>query len=118
MSLVALRGLAVIIDRSGRSAEAEPLFIEAVAGARLHLPPGHWYTGVFLSQYGRCLTNLGRFEEAEGALLEAWGIIEPVLDPEHSQRVEAVQNLVMLYQRWDRPLDSQAWEERLNPDPS
>ena len=56
--------LAVIIDRQGRSAEAEPLFAEAVAAARRHLPPGHWYTGVFLSQYGRCLTNLGRYSLA------------------------------------------------------
>jgi len=116
LSLVALRGLAVIIDRQGRSDEAEPLFVEAIAGARQYLPPGHWYTGVFLSQYGRCLANLGRFEEAEEALLEAYQIIEPVLDPEHSQRVEAVQNLVALYQLWDRPAEVRLWRERLGPD--
>jgi len=114
LSLVALRGLAVIIDSRGHSAEAEPLFVEAIVGARQHLPPGHWYTGVFLSQYGRCLTNLGRFEDAEDALLEAYAIIEPVLEPEHSQRKEAVQNLVTLYHRWDRPLDGRLWQERLS----
>ena len=115
LSLVALRGLAVIIDRQGRSAEAELLFIEAVAGARQHLPSGHWYTGVFLSQYGRCLTNLGRFSDAEKALLEAHEIIDPVLAPEHSQREEAVQNLVTLYERWGRSQDGQVWRERLAP---
>ena len=68
---------------------------------------------MFLSQYGRCLTNLGRFDEAEDALLEAWEIIEPVLDAQHSQRIEAVENLTMLYQRWERPIDQKVWEERL-----
>ena len=95
-----------------------PLFVEAVAGARSNLPSGHWFTGVFLSQYGRCLTNLGRFEEAETALLEAYEIIEPALKPGHSQRTEAVQNLVTLYETWGRPDDSQLWERRLSTDPS
>ncbi len=62
-TLVSTRNLASLFENQDRYGEAEPLLSFAVAAAKRSLPEGHWHTGVFLTDYGRCLTALQRYEE-------------------------------------------------------
>ena len=68
-------GLADVYALQGRFAEAEQPLREAVEARRAGLPEGHRYTGEVLSSLGRCLTELGRYDEARLLLNEAIAIL-------------------------------------------
>lgn len=63
--------------------------------------------------WGTALSDLGRHEEAETALLGAYEIQEPALGAEHQQTQSTVTALVELYERWGRTDDLATWRGRL-----
>ena len=81
----------------GRLGQSEALGAEAVEGARQSLPDGHWRIGGFLAGYGETLLKLGRFAEAEAALLEAHEFLEAAHGPNNERTVKVIQFLVDLY---------------------
>ncbi len=99
-TLGSLHNLGDLLRDMGRLEEAEALGAELVRGARRSLPEGHWYTGVFLTNYGKCLAELKRYAEAETALLEAYGILEAALGPEHERTIKVIQSIAELYAAW------------------
>ena len=56
-----------------------------------------------MRKYGRCLTGLERFEEAEKALLEAKEILTATVGAEHGQTQKVIPNLAELYEAWGKP---------------
>ena len=95
-----MNNLGKLLTLMGGLDEAEALLVETVERARESLPQGHWALGIFLGNYGRCLTEQTRYAEAERALLEAHGIIEAALGTEHRHTVETIQFLLDLYNAW------------------
>ncbi len=93
--------VASLLSKAGRAEEAEPYAAGAVAGARRGLPRGHPRTGVYLAGYGQILTQLGRFAEAEQALLEAHAILESSVGIEHKRCQSAIKQIVELYEAWN-----------------
>jgi tetratricopeptide (TPR) repeat protein len=83
--------------------EAADLFASTIESARTALPEGHWYTGVFLSKHGACLTELGRFDEAEFALTEAHRILSASIGANHERTRTTLTALVNLYEAWGKP---------------
>ncbi len=90
---------------------------QALAIRRERLADRHPLTANVLSELGRCLTELGRFDEAEAALLES-------LEISGSRRAESEDNwrrdlnrLVDLYEAWGREDDAARYRE-LSPDPT
>ncbi len=56
--------------------EAERILAAVVRQARDTLPKGHWHTGLYLLDQGRCLFELGRMSEAQPILIEARDILQ------------------------------------------
>ena len=96
-----------------RHDDAAPLYEKAVTGARQALPEGHWHVGVFLSSYGSSLSNQGRHEQAEAALLEAYEILSAALGEDHTRTRNAIKSIVAVYERWDRTDAAAEWQARL-----
>ena len=96
------------------------MFPQAVAGAREARPARHWIPGAILGGYGKTLTVLQRYEEAETALLEAHELITAGLGPQHERTTEQIESLIELYDAWheaepDQGHDVQAadWRAKL-----
>jgi hypothetical protein len=65
--------------------------------------------GSALSTWGRALTALERFEEAEPPLLQAQTLFDADLGAEHSRTQRAVADLITLYEAWGREEEAVRW---------
>ncbi|MCG3126993.1 MAG: Serine/threonine-protein kinase PknD [Phycisphaerae bacterium] len=81
--------IATLLGKLGRPEEAEQLAAEAVSGARRSLPADHVGIGIYLANHGKLLTELRRFDDAEGDLLEACDILETKLGRDERRAVWA-----------------------------
>ena len=64
------------------------------------------------SALGACLTSLGRYADAEQALLAAHATLESRLGPRHRKTELVRQRLVDLYTAWGKPGQAAAWATR------
>ena len=87
----------------GRPREAEAPLREALAMRRGLLPPGHWQTASAESALGRCLARQRRFREAEPLVVAACERLLSERGPRHERTLDALANVVDLYQRWNKP---------------
>ncbi len=123
-TLISMNNLAELYHTQGRYEDAAALFVQAVAGARVAWPASHWITGAILGYYGKTLTVLQRYEEAETALLEAHDLISAGLGPDNERTISAIKSLSYLYGAWheaepDKGYDAKAaeWRNKL-PEPT
>jgi hypothetical protein len=96
-----------------RLEEGHALLVEALEGVRATLPREHLFTGFTTRKSGACLTRLGRYEQAQNALLEAHEILVSTVGEENPQTLKAVANLVELYDAWNKPSESERWRNEL-----
>ncbi|MEM7415600.1 MAG: tetratricopeptide repeat protein [Gemmatimonadota bacterium] len=61
---------------------------------------------------GRSLTDLGRFDEAEQRLLQAWELQENALGADHVHTQSNVVALIALYDAWGRSAEAAEWRRR------
>jgi tetratricopeptide (TPR) repeat protein len=104
--------LAAAILLSGRAAEAAALAGEAVQAEREIGLDDAVLFGSALRTWGRALTELARFEEAEDLLLEAYELQEEALGLEHAHTQRDVEALVGLYEAWGMEERAAEWRER------
>jgi len=111
-TLTSMYHLAVLLGAMGKHQEAEPLFAAAVEGARRSMPEGHWQTGKHLAGYGKCLTKLNRYADAESALLEAHRVYESAFGAEDKRTASSIQSLIDLYDAWDEAEPDEGYEAK------
>ena len=80
---VNLNNLAALYNRTGRAAEAEPLYARALALKEKLLGPEHPDVAVTLNNLAVLLKALGRRDEAAEAYRRALAIFEATLEPQH-----------------------------------
>ena len=107
--LRALNGLALALCGLGRLEEAEVAFREVVETSEHVYTSGFCYLPVFQAHFGRCLTDLNRFEEAERQLLAAYAGEMAMRGEQHKNTRQVVANLVHLYETWDKPDEAAEW---------
>jgi serine/threonine-protein kinase len=88
---------------SGDVRGAEAALGEALAIRQATLPPGHWQTASAQSALGRCLAKERRFREAEPMLVDAFDRLRADRGPEHERTLDALQNVIDLYEAWGKP---------------
>jgi tetratricopeptide (TPR) repeat protein len=113
VSMMLHHNLAITYVRTDRAEAAEKCAAHAVAAARRALPRGHWFTGQFLLTHGDVLVKLGRFQDAEAALLEAQETLAKAQGSEHALTGDAVRSLTTLYEAWGKPDEASKWRVRL-----
>jgi tetratricopeptide (TPR) repeat protein len=102
--------LAEALEMQGRFTEALPLLTTALEAQRRKLPPKHMDTGDTLERYGRCLTGLQRYEEAQAALAEADDIISSVAGDRKPRRGPVLRDYISLYKAWGKPDEVARWQ--------
>ncbi len=92
--------------------EATGVFEELVAAAAEAPPPWPTYIPVFRGGQGKCLTRLGRYEEAERHLLAAYRAQVAAAGDEDEDAQAFVAWLIELYEAWGKPEQAATWRAK------
>jgi serine/threonine protein kinase len=102
-TLLSENDLSLLLCKHGKAEEGAALAKEALETARRALPPGHRFLGEFQRDYGRCLTALGRWADAERELLPAYAALRTANGAASPSVRSAARRLVELYEKWGHP---------------
>ena len=95
--------LGLILNKTGRSREAETYLREALAVRTRLLPAGNQLIGVSEGALGECLTSQKGYAEAEPLLLRSYATIKNIQGEHGPSTLEAARRLMTLYQSWGKP---------------
>jgi serine/threonine protein kinase len=112
--LTSENNLAALRIEQGRFAEAMPMIDEVVRVTRETLPHDQGRLGNALSWQGECLRGLGRYDDAERALLEAHPLLVEAYGPTQERTVRAVRFLVALYESTGDAVRAGPWRAQLS----
>jgi eukaryotic-like serine/threonine-protein kinase len=101
--------LGMILNKSGRPREAEPLLREGLAVRLQKGPRQSNYGAIALGALGECLLAQKRYAEAEPLLLESSAIYQRIHVAESPLLKPARERLASLYERWGRPLEGEKY---------
>jgi tetratricopeptide (TPR) repeat protein len=110
--LTTRNNLAAFWIREGKYADAEPHVAAVLAGARKVLPDDQAFLGVAVAWQGECLRGLGRYSEAEPALLEGYRLLAESAGPDNSKTVRAAGFLAALYSDTGDTAKAEQWRAR------
>jgi len=85
--------------------------IEAFLALPLSLTEEQIQVGRALRARGDCLARMGRYEDAEDALLEAHTLLSAACGERHGLALRARDGLAALYARWGRAQDAEIWRQ-------
>ena len=98
-----LESLARVLKEKGDCEAAEPFFQRAIDTFQRSLEPDHWRVARARGDYGACLTELGRFRDAEEQLLAGYGGLKAGVGEQDKRTQKAVSGLIRLYEAWGMP---------------
>lgn len=108
-----LTELGLVLTERGAPGEALPLLERALVIRGSDYGPADPLMAATTATYGHALARLGRFEEAERALLASVPqLVEPDARPDRRAR-RALAWMADLYEAWNRPDDASHYRERL-----
>ena len=108
----ALLVVGISYQELGRAAEALPLLREYVATVQSAARKDPWLDAEALSNLGGCLIAVGRLEEAETTLLKSHEEFLKVKSAPPDKVRKAVDRLVSLYEKWNKPAEAAKWRAR------
>lgn len=112
LTLNARTGIADALLMADRPAEAEAIAADAATVQRDSGLVDPVLVGSTLRVWGRALSRLGRYQEAEDHLLEAWELQSVELGEDHVHTRSNIPPLVELYEAWGRTDDAAEWRAR------
>lgn len=116
MIIYPLLGLAHIHLDTGKPDAAEP-FLQRSLDIQLESSgEDHWKVGVIKSRLGRCFTAMDEFEKAEPFLIDGHEILSEQLGDNHNRTRTAIENLVSLYDSWEKPGKADEFKKLLAED--
>ncbi len=104
----------MVYFQQGRYDQAEPLLVKALENARRE--EGDEFPLMF-STYNLALLHHGQghYDKAEPLLLELLELHQGVLSEGHPNTVTAMNELIKLYEAWEKPQKAQQWRSKLPP---
>jgi tetratricopeptide (TPR) repeat protein len=110
--------LGLILNKTGRSREAEPYLREALEIRTRLLPGGNQLIGASEGALGECLTTQKRYAEAEPLLQRSYATMRDVQGEHGPLTLEAVRRLAALYRAWGKPEESARYQAGVEQLPS
>ena len=101
--LIVKRNLASLLLAKEEAEAAHELAVEVLVAFQSVKPEGHWFIADAMSVLGACLTALGRYEEAEGLLIESYPVILQANGENAPLTQDARRRICGLYEAWARP---------------
>ncbi|MGB2901387.1 MAG: serine/threonine-protein kinase [Candidatus Acidiferrum sp.] len=105
-----LMELGLILNKTGRSREAEAYLREALEIRTRLLPAGNQLIGASEGALGECLTTQKRYTEAEPLLRRSYATMKGVQGEHGPLTLEAVRRLAALYQAWGKPEEAARYQ--------
>ena len=90
-------GLLMVLD--GKPAEGLPLLQECLKGLTATLPADHWMLGASKTYVAQCLIDLGRVDEAEVLLLQAYELLKGKMGEGHDRTRQAAEQMVRVWEK-------------------
>jgi non-specific serine/threonine protein kinase/serine/threonine-protein kinase len=112
-TLVERHAFGWVLLEKGRPDEALPILEQVVSDCKRLLPNGYIEASHFMNTYGRCLSALERYKEAEGILLKSHEIEIRMRNLTHLRVRRCVQSLISLYEAWGKTEQAKQWREKL-----
>lgn len=110
----ALTELGVVLTDRGAPGEALPVLERALAIRAADYTPADPLMAATNAAYGHALAQLGRFEEAERAMLESVPYLAEAGAPPNRRARLALAWTADLYEAWNRPEEAMRFRERLS----
>ena len=110
-TLLSMNNLGQALSAKGAHAEADPLFAEVYR----RVPESQLderTAAIVMSRWGPCLVEIGRYQEAEAALLEAHRRLSVTGQSQAPTIVPVLDALVETYEKLDRPEQAIQWRAR------
>lgn len=101
--------LGLILNKTGRSREAESFFRESLEIRLRLLPKGNQLTAISQGALGECLTSQKRYAEAEPLLQRSYETLKAAQGEQGPSTLEAKRRLVTLYQSWGKPKEAERY---------
>ncbi len=98
--------LGLILNKTGRSREAESFFRESLEIRLRLLPKGNQLIAISQGALGECLTSQKRYAEAEPLLQRSYETLKSVQGEQGPATLDAKRRLVTLYQSWGKPKEA------------
>jgi eukaryotic-like serine/threonine-protein kinase len=98
--------LGLILNKSGRSREAEGYLRQALEIRTRLLPKGNQLIAISEGALGECLIAQKRFAEAEPLLQRSYATMTTVQGEQGPSTLEAKRRLATLYQSWGKPKEA------------
>ncbi|MBN2562462.1 MAG: tetratricopeptide repeat protein [Phycisphaerae bacterium] len=105
--------LATVLQDQGELAEAEAFYRTLTETAQRHLPPEGWHVSVYRSNYGRCLAQMQRYEDAEAHLMAGYAGLKEALGEQRPDTLRALSSLIELYDAWGKADQAAEWRAKL-----
>lgn len=110
--LQALHNLGMVLNLSGKFAEAEPLLARAALASRQLLADDNPEGAMMRFNHGACLAWSKRFAEAEPVLLAEYERLAALLPAGHGLLAQARRTIADAYATNGRPEQAAAWRAR------
>ncbi len=94
---------ALVMSRSGRSAEADVILRDVIGQFNIASPQSHLLLAIASSIWGECLVALQRYDEAEPLLIESYQTLKTSQGPHNPRTKVALRRLIALYESWQKP---------------
>ncbi|MBX3390331.1 MAG: serine/threonine protein kinase [Phycisphaeraceae bacterium] len=88
--------LAMLLQAQERFDEALGLYEELLAGCRGKLPEDHWALAIYRNNYGQCLTEAGRYEQAAKELAESHAVLLAFFKDGHPRVLKSQERIEIL----------------------
>ena len=105
-TIAGLGEMARLREAQGRLGEAADLSRQTIDLAQRVKLKDDWQMARYRLDYGRYLTRMSRFPQAEKQLLESLAGLKTILGPDHQLSKKAAQHLMELYEAWDKPVQA------------
>jgi hypothetical protein len=113
-TIAGLGEMARLREAQGRWAEAADLSGQAVNLAQQIKFKDDWQMARYRLDYGRYLTRMRQFPQAEKQLLESLAGLKTILGPDHQLSKKAAQHVVELYEAWNKPVQAAEYRSLLS----
>ncbi len=107
ITVSAKQHLATVLDDGGSNNEALELYMQVLEALESSYGRDHWQVANARNRFGLCLIRLGRLEQAESELLEAYRVLDAAGFQDRARL--AAQRLVTLYGSTGRNADAAQW---------
>lgn len=117
-TIAGLGEMARLREAQGRLGEATDLSGQTVNLAQQVKFKDDWQMARYRQDYGRYLTRMRQFPQAEKQLLESLAGWKTILGPDHQLSKKAAQHLVELYEAWGKPVQAAEYRTLLSTKPT